>query len=374
MSPVRFFFGGGFFLLLMMTTFVHAQGPVRVACVGDSITFGDAIFWRARNSYPAVLGRLGDGRLTVRNFGVNGTTALPHTGRAWVNTQAAQNAFDFHPDLVVIMLGINDLAFPEQAERYPDALRDLVQRFQNLPDQPKVFLCTLTPIAPEDREVAVNRTIREVMNPAIRAVARETGSGLIDVRAAFPNQPELLPDGLHPSPEGATIIARSVWAVLEAALPGPQIQAAPIAGPVAISIRHEAEAARQRAEHWLADRTRPADWPDPQAAWTGQKLEAPEDVAEWLPLLSEPLTGANDYCRCAALAVALARIGHETVFGADGRPIIWREALLHQLVTHQRMDARGGGYWNPLGADPDDAVAPRATWCALQALALILGE
>lgn len=374
MSPVRFSLGGVFSLLLMMSTLAHAQGPAQVACVGDSITFGDGIFWRARHAYPAVLEQLSNGRLKVRNFGVNGTTALPRTGRAWEHTQAAQDALASNPDWVIIMLGINDLAFPEQADRYPGALRALVQRFQNLPGKPTVFLCTLTPIAPADRQVAVNRTIQQVMNPAIRAVAQETGAGVIDISAAFPNRPELLPDGLHPSPEGAKIIAQTVWEALEAALPKPQIQAAPIPGPVAISIRNEAQAARQRAERWLADRTLPDDLPDPQAAWAERELRSPEDVADWLPLLDGPLTGDDDvYERCAALAVALARIGHERVFLAPDRPVIWREALLHQLVIHQRMDAQGGGYWNPTAADPNTPAATRATWCALQALTTAIG-
>jgi hypothetical protein len=212
------------------------------------------------------------------------------------------------------------------------------------------------------------------MNPAIRAVAQETGAGVIDISAAFPNRPELLPDGLHPSPEGAKIIAQTVWVALEAALPKPQIQAAPIPGPVAISIRNEAQAARQRAERWLADRTLPDNLPDPQTAWAERELRSPEDVADWLPLLDGPLTGDDDvYERCAALAVALARIGHERVFLAPDRPVIWREALLHQLVIHQRMDAQGGGYWNPTAADPNTPAAIRATWCALQALTTAIG-
>ena len=339
MSPVRFSLGGVFSLLLMMSTLAHAQGPAQVACVGDSITFGDGIFWRARHSYPAVLEQLSNGRLKVRNFGVNGTTALPRTGRAWEHTQAAQDALASNPDWVIIMLGINDLAFPEQADRDPGALRALVQRFPNLPGKPHVFLCTLTPIAPADRCRELHH--QQVMNPAIRAVAQETGAGVIDISAAFPNRPELLPDGLHPSPEGAKIIAQTVWVALEAALPKPQIQAAPIPGPVAISIRNEAQAARQRAERWLADRTLPDNLPDPQTAWAERELRSPEDVADWLPLLDGPLTGDDDvYERCAALAVALARIGHERVFLAPDRPVIWREALLHQLVIHQRMDAK----------------------------------
>src|SRR4051794_16405728 len=56
---------------LLLSTWAYAQAdasklvragdyphPVRIACVGDSITFGSQVEGRQTNSYPAVLGRL----------------------------------------------------------------------------------------------------------------------------------------------------------------------------------------------------------------------------------------------------------------------------------------------------------------------------
>ena len=52
------------------------------------------------------------------------------------------------------------------------------------------------------------------MNPAIRAVAAETGATVVDVSAAFPNRLELLPDGLHPTAAGVDeMVRRSLPAV-----------------------------------------------------------------------------------------------------------------------------------------------------------------
>ena len=144
----------------------------------------------------------------------------------------------------------------------------------------------------------------------------------------------------------------------------PQIQPAPVAGPVDLSIRNEAFAARARAEQWMKNRDAPADLPEPDAS---------AEIAGLLPLLAGPPADADSclYSSYAALAAALDRAGEETVFLADGRPVAWREALLHQLVQRQRIDARGGGFW----ADPaaDDPAAARATAYALQALAIALG-
>lgn len=360
--------------MLSMAATVSAQSPLRVACVGDSITFGAELPDRARQSYPAVLERLSEGRLITGNFGVSGTTALQSPFRAWTRTQASREALAFAPDIVVIMLGINDLAFPDLHSRYPADLRDIVQRFQGLRSRPRLFLCTLTPIAPEDSEAHANRLIRDTFNPAIRSVAEETGAALIDISAAFPNRLELLPDGLHPSPEGAEIIARTVLAALPPPPPSaPEIRAAPVAGPVDISIRHEVEAARYRATRWLETRPAPADLREPASFWSGSPPSTPDEASALLPLLDGRIPDDLDdpYFAFAALATALRRIGHETVFLDDNRPVIWREALLHQLVQRLRIDAGGGGFWGDPGGDPDGNL--RSTVYALQAIEAALG-
>jgi lysophospholipase L1-like esterase len=349
--------------------------PLRVACVGDSITFGDQIADRARDSYPAVLARLADGRLVTGNFGVNGATALQVMFRDWSGTRASRDALAFAPDIVVIMLGINDLSFPHLYDRYPADLRDIVARFQALRHAPRVYLCTLTPIAPEDLQGAANRAIRERMNPAIRAVATETGAGLIDISAAFPNRPDLLPDGLHPNEEGAAIIARTVWAAIDPA-PPPQIQPAPVAGPVDISIRNEARAALARADRWLASRPPSETLEDPCAAATARHPSQPDSLGDLLPLLDEqaPLPDTDPFFSFAVLACALDRRGQETVFLASGRPVPWRPTLLHRIVQRQRIDAQGNGFWCRSGSLESAADAPRSTYYARQALVTTLGE
>ena len=71
--------------LLLITIFLLAvvavapaadQEKIRVACVGDSITFGSGIQDRNTNSYPAQLGRLLGEKWETRNFGVSGATLL----------------------------------------------------------------------------------------------------------------------------------------------------------------------------------------------------------------------------------------------------------------------------------------------------------
>ena len=372
MHPAPFTLG-----FLFMTAVASASAPLRVACVGDSITYGDQIADRARDSYPAVLERIGEGHFVTGNFGVNGATALDIPYRAWTGTRAFREALAFSPDAVVIMLGINDLAFSGLHDRYPDRLRDLVWRFQSLDPQPLVLLCTLTPIAPLEHQAHANRLIRDTMNPAIHAVAAQTGAHLVDISAVFPNRLDLLPDGLHPNPAGAEIIARTVLdAIAAARSPSRPVQPAPQTGPPRLSIRNEALNACHRAERWLQSNPAPANLLDPAAEWTDRGVPTLDDLTDLLPLLAGEMTNLppDPGLAFATLAIALDHIGQETVFLAPDRPVAWREALAHQLVQHQRIDASGGGYWLPAGPDAFPALIAETTAYALRALAVALGE
>ena len=82
--------------------------PIRVACVGDSITFGAFLPNRERNSYPAQLGRLLGASYDVHNFGINSATMLKKGDFPYVKQKIHNEAVAFAPDIVVIMLGTND--------------------------------------------------------------------------------------------------------------------------------------------------------------------------------------------------------------------------------------------------------------------------
>lgn len=87
---------------------VHADAAIRVACVGDSITFGTKIEDRMHRSYPAQLGvLLGEG-YEVKNFGRPGATLLQHGHRPYIKTKAFRAALAFEPEIVIIKLGTND--------------------------------------------------------------------------------------------------------------------------------------------------------------------------------------------------------------------------------------------------------------------------
>jgi acyl-CoA thioesterase-1 len=198
--------------------FVHAksaQGPKRVACVGDSITFGAAIKDRAKNCYPAQLGMmLGEG-WKVRNFGVNGATLLKKGDKPYRKQKAFEQAHAFEPEVVVIKLGTNDSKpqnWKHKSEYVADYL-DLIEGFRKLESKPQVFLCYPVPAYP-GRWGITDKVMKEEVMPKLDEVAKKSGCKVIDLYSALSDREEMFPDRVHPNAAGATVIAEVVAAAL----------------------------------------------------------------------------------------------------------------------------------------------------------------
>jgi acyl-CoA thioesterase I len=205
-----------------------AGKPIRVACVGDSITFGYGIRNREQDSYPAVLGRLLGSGWDVRNFGVSATTLLHKGDRPYIKTRAYDDALAFKPDDVVIMLGTNDSKHPGdgsldaakainnwqfKADFIPD-YEALVAEFRKANPNVKVYACLPTPCFP-GRWGINGKTIRDEIIPLIRQVAKHEDANLVDLNAALAGKKDLiLPDTVHPNAAGARLMAETIYHAL----------------------------------------------------------------------------------------------------------------------------------------------------------------
>ena len=135
-------------LLLALLTLMTARAaePIKVACVGDSITQGAGA--KSGQSYPSQLqALLGDG-YQVGNFGVSGRTLLKKGDFPYWKEKKYQAALAMEPAIVIIMLGTNDTKpqnWKHEAEFDAD-YRELVKSFQSLKSKPKVFVCRPVPV------------------------------------------------------------------------------------------------------------------------------------------------------------------------------------------------------------------------------------
>lgn len=202
-----------------------ADKAIRVACVGDSITFGYGIRNREQDSYPAVLGRLLGSGWEVRNFGVSATTLLHRGDRPYIKTKAHDEALAFAPDDVVIMLGTNDSKHPGdgsldaakainnwqyKADFVPD-YDALIAEFRKANPNAKIYVCLPTPCIP-GRWGINGKTIHDEMIPLIQQVAKDENASIIDLNSALAGRTDLLlPDTVHPNDAGAKLMAETIY-------------------------------------------------------------------------------------------------------------------------------------------------------------------
>lgn len=192
------------------------EEQIKVACVGDSITYGHGISNWSKNNYPVLLqGKLGDG-YHVQNFGVSGRCVQDNSDQPYTAVDAYTQSKAYGADIVVFMMGTND-SKPENwfgAEAFKTSLCALLDSYGDA----QIILCTPATsffmedskgsITSFDIQPAVAAEIAEV----VREVAAERNYTLLDIHALTGENPQWFEaDGVHPDNDGAAAIAEAVY-------------------------------------------------------------------------------------------------------------------------------------------------------------------
>ena len=197
---------------IVLTLSACQKEPVRVACIGDSITFGHGIKDREHDTYPGLLSTMLGEKYDVRNFGVSGTTAMTGTDMPYMNEQAYRDALAFNPQIVTIKLGTNDSKpynWKEQ-EHFKQDLKTLIESFRALPAKPEIWLCL--PVPAYGHAWSINDSvIYNGVIPYIREVAQEENLPLVDLNTPMQGKRQYFPDTIHPNEEGQQLIAEIVF-------------------------------------------------------------------------------------------------------------------------------------------------------------------
>ena len=205
-------------LLAIGISTLSAQENIRVACIGNSVTYGYGHKNPAATSYPTRLGEmLGEG-YEVRNFGHSGATLLNHGHRPYTQQQAYRNAVAFAPDKAIIHLGLNDTDprnWPNYRDEFiPDYLA-LIDTLRKANPNVEVWVCRMTPIFHGHRRFkSGTRDWHAQIQLAIEEVARLADVHLIDLHEPLYHRPDLFADALHPDAEGAQILAETVYSAM----------------------------------------------------------------------------------------------------------------------------------------------------------------
>ena len=221
--------GGGFAYLYfngmsgMSNTTDASEGQIKVACVGDSITYGHGVKNWPKNNYPVLLQKLLGDQYHVNSYGVSGRAVQDNSDQPYRTLPHHQESIAYEADIIVFMMGSNDTK-PENwfgEEAFKNALIDLLDDYTQGEKKPSIYICT-TPacfftedsegeLTSHDLRPAYADTIAEIT----RQTAEELGYPVIDIHALTKENPQwFAKDGVHPNNDGAVAIAQEVFNAL----------------------------------------------------------------------------------------------------------------------------------------------------------------
>ena len=190
----------------------------RIACVGDSITWGFTIVNRRKYSYPALLQQRLGAEYEVRNFGNNDASARFDADTPYVKKSVYQESLAWNPDVVLLMLGSNDTKKRNwDPEIFRRDYKRIVESYLKLPSQPRVILIAPIQIF-QPMHIPLlglyTETMENGVRPAIREIAAEMGLELVDLVNLFTDSKYMM-DGVHPQREGARMLEEAIYSGID---------------------------------------------------------------------------------------------------------------------------------------------------------------
>ena len=198
----------------------YKDGQIKVALVGDSVTYGHSIKNWPKNNYPTLLSDMLGDDYCVMSFGVSGSTVQPDGDQPYDLTKAYLWSHKYEADIIVLMLGSND-SKPENwkgAEKFKEEYLSLYDSYTSALTPAKMILCTPpTAYYPDGiteglSNYDIQPDIIEDIADIVREVADEKGCSLIEINDLTENRRDLFgKDNVHPNNDGAKAIAEAVY-------------------------------------------------------------------------------------------------------------------------------------------------------------------
>ncbi len=215
-------------LLLVAGSLAGAAEKTKVACIGDSITYGFGLSDHGTQSYPAQLQKLLDefetGKYEVRNFGNSGRgiyldSMRGSEKRGFRYMPEHKAALEWKPDYVICNLGINDNG--EYIKEYTGGRKRgqfesdylaLLEDYRQA--NPKAKFCIWTKLSPLAEGQRFYRSPEPfLMQADLEAVARKMNAVGLDMQEPLREKMDEIfaRDKIHPNAEGARIIAETTF-------------------------------------------------------------------------------------------------------------------------------------------------------------------
>ena len=210
--------------LCVLSTFAFSQK--KVACIGNSITFGSFLSNPSVESYPAQLQHLLGSQYIVTNYGAPGRTLLSGFSVSYDNSTQFYSSIAHHNDIIIIVLGTNDTqsSYRPFIDNFIGDYKALISKYDNFPSEDiPYFIIGLPPPIYATYDGHSNEYLVNEIIPRINTVINQTNNITANFYNALEGKPELFIDGIHTTVEGANIMAKTAKNAIDRALnPAPE--------------------------------------------------------------------------------------------------------------------------------------------------------
>ena len=197
------------------------SNTIKIACVGDSITYGTLSSDSATKSYPSVLANLFKAKFgnaySVKNYGHAGAYVADFNREnkklQYNKTDEYKQLCKDNPDVVVMMIGTNDIGYisnNSNISKFKNDFTQLIKSIKSLKSNPIIYICT-----PIVRYTSYINTINfDYLIDVELQVAREQGANIIDtynITKQYFSSQLYETDGLHPNDVSYPYLAQTIF-------------------------------------------------------------------------------------------------------------------------------------------------------------------
>ena len=215
-------------LFCLFSPFAVKAQIVRIACIGNSITFGARLDKPDIESYPAVLAQMLKANdylnYEIKNFGIGGATILRFgTPNLW---RLLDSLPAFVPDIVVIKAGTNETVGKprlnwEHIDEFEKDYSDYIAAIRKVNPNCKIIICSPLDMVIQTEELSPERItdltgrrprILE-LRKRIKKIANTENTYFLDLTRPFKGKANLMTkkDGVHPNKDGYQYLASLVY-------------------------------------------------------------------------------------------------------------------------------------------------------------------
>jgi len=217
-----------FVIFCLLSPFAVKAQQLRIACIGNSITFGARLDKPDIESYPAVVAEMLKANdylnYEIKNFGIGGATILRFgTPNLWPLIDSLDN---FKPDIVIIKAGTNETVGKprlnwEHIGEFEKDYSDYIAEIRKVNPNCKIIICSpldmviqTDGLSPERiTDLSGRRPRIWELRKRIKKIAKSEQVSFLDLTKPFEGKANLMTkkDGVHPNKDGYQYLGSLVY-------------------------------------------------------------------------------------------------------------------------------------------------------------------